>query len=106
MKRVYSHPNNLLVHHMRNVLENAGIDCQLRNEFLTGGAGDLPLVDCWAEVWVAEHSVARAEQLIHAHSEALTAPQLDWRCDSCGTQCEGQFDSCWHCGALRKSQDT
>lgn len=98
MKRVYSSPNNLLVHHMRNLLETAGIDCQVRNELLMGGAGDLPVLDVWPELWVDDDLYTRAQELLDTHS---TASGEHWTCARCGTDCEGQFDRCWQCGTVR-----
>ncbi len=98
--RVFAHSNGLLVSHMGNLLEAAGIPAQLRNMTLGGGAGELPLGECEPEVWVKPHNRARAEALIRdALSGESEAPA--WRCPGCGEPQEGVFDACWHCGAGR-----
>ena len=101
MKRVYSAPSPLLVGHMRNILQTAGIRCFIRTEGLIGGAGELPPTLVWPELWV-ERSIdhERAERLIE---EAMTAPEpgSDWTCPACGEQLEPQFDACWSCGRER-----
>ena len=38
--RVFAHPNALLVSHVHNVLESAGVPTELRNLTLGGGAGE------------------------------------------------------------------
>ncbi|QTF92407.1 DUF2007 domain-containing protein [Halomonas sp. BM-2019] len=98
--RVFAHSNALLVSHVRNLLEAAGIPAELRNMTLGGGAGELPLGECEPEVWVKPHNRERAETLIR---EALAgeggAPA--WRCPGCGEPQEGVFDACWKCGTHR-----
>lgn len=98
--RVFAHSNALLVSHVRNLLEAAGIPAQLRNMTLGGGAGELPLGECEPEVWVKPHNRERAEALIReALAGASEAPA--WRCPDCGEPLDGVFDACWNCGALR-----
>ncbi len=98
--RVFAHSNALLVSHVRNVLDAAGIPVELRNMVLGGGAGELPLGECEPEVWVAVHNRERAEALIQvAMSGAADAPA--WRCPNCGEALEGVFDTCWRCGTSK-----
>ncbi|MEQ5800819.1 DUF2007 domain-containing protein [Halomonas sp. H10-9-1] len=98
--RVFAHSNALLVGHVRNLLEAAGIPAELRNMTLGGGAGELPPGECEPEVWVKPHNHERAEALLRdALSGKSEAPA--WRCPGCGEALEGVFDACWRCGALR-----
>lgn len=98
--RVFAHSNGLLVSHVRNLLEAAGIPSELRNMTLGGGAGELPLGECEPEVWVKPHNRERAETLIRqALSGESEVPA--WRCPGCGEPLEGVFDACWHCGTHR-----
>ncbi|WP_299316600.1 putative signal transducing protein [uncultured Halomonas sp.] len=98
--RVFAHSNALLVSHVCNLLEAAGIPGELRNMTLGGGAGELPLGECEPEVWVKPHNRERAEALIRdALSGESEAPA--WRCPGCGEALEGVFDTCWSCGAHR-----
>lgn len=101
MKRVFSGADRLLAHHYKNVLQTAGIACEVRNEFLMGGAGDLPVFDCWPELWVADADAARARELIEAESRDEVPAAADWTCRHCGTVCEPQFDACWRCARPR-----
>jgi len=103
MKLVYSTSNTLLVNHVRNLLEAAGIDSRMKNEFLGGAAGELPPTEAWPELWVAEEDFARAQQVVDAlqHPESLPS----WRCPRCGERIEGQFSECWNCGAPRPDEE-
>ena len=96
MKRVYS--NELLAHvkHYKNVLEQAGIPAEIRNEQLAGGLGEIPFLECEPELWVADEAQARAEAVIAAERELV--PDTPWRCGRCGEANEAQFGACWRCG--------
>ncbi|WP_110631925.1 putative signal transducing protein [Salinicola salarius] len=102
---VFRHPNVLLVSHVRNVIESAGISATLRNMTLAGGAGELPPDQCEAEVWVAAAAEAQASRLVR---EALDGPVVvapPWHCLGCGERLEGVFDRCWQCGRARPADD-
>ena len=83
--------------HMRNVLEQAGIACYVKNERRGGAVGEIPFVECWPELWVLRNGDAlRARGLID-NARADAAPSPDWTCRHCGERVEGQFDACWRC---------
>ena len=101
MKKVFTSDNFVLAGHIHSLLEANNIDCHLRNMNLTGGIGELPINECWPEVWVNnEYDYFSAETLIEAVLNA--APQQSaWQCQ-CGETIEGQFELCWACGKERK----
>lgn len=90
--------------HLRHALEDQGIACVLRNEYLLGGAGDLPPNECWPELWITdERDLLPATRLL----SALTQPVENgsaWNCPACGELLEGQFSHCWNCGAERPEE--
>lgn len=102
MRKVYTSHDIAIVGHVRQVLENQGIHCIVRNDFLLGGAGELPVNETWPEIWVVDDRDSdRARALV----DAVVATGNDfgppWRCPSCGERLEGQFTECWRCGASR-----
>jgi hypothetical protein len=99
VRKVHTAESILEVAHLRNLLEQAGIVCCVRNERLAGGLGEIPFVECWPELWVLRNGDAlRARGLIDAFREAAPAPGApDWHCERCGESVEGQFDACWRC---------
>ena len=102
MRKVYSSDNYLLIGHMRQVLENNHIRCTVRNEHLIGGAGELPPIEVWPELWVQEDfQFEQAQDLVNAYLEDRSLPRHDWRCPRCGEAIEGQFTDCWSCGTER-----
>lgn len=67
---------------------------------LTGGIGELPINECWPEIWVQnETDYDIAEKIIH-NALSVASQQDPWRCQ-CGELIEGQFDVCWSCGSER-----
>ncbi|WP_304526346.1 DUF2007 domain-containing protein [Halomonas sp. I5-271120] len=100
--RVFAYPNALLVSHVHNVLESAGVPSELRNLTLGGGAGDLPLGECEPEVWVAPHNAARAKMLVREALEGPVEVRPAWTCPGCGERLEGAFETCWACGTHRR----
>jgi len=100
MRKVYTAANSLLVNHYRNILMSAGIECEIRQVFLSGGAGELPPTECWPELWIKDD--AREDDalaLIHDSGQVVTGPH--WHCP-CGEILEPQFSVCWRCGRSRE----
>ena len=81
-------------------LLDAGIPCELRNEFLQGALGELP-VTLQPEVCVLrEADVARARELVEEFE--ATAPSADGeerKCSQCGELSPANFELCWKCRA-------
>jgi len=99
MKRVYTSEVLAEVAHLRNLLEQRGIRCTIRNEQLTGALGDLPFLDCLPELWVLDDADLEPALAFVARQRAPAEPGPAWRCRGCGETNEGQFAACWHCGA-------
>ena len=97
MKRVFSSHDPMLAGYLRTVLEEQGIACLVRNEYLQGGVGELPPTECWPEVWVVEDGQeARARAIVEEIRH--TGPSGEgWRCSACGEWIEPQFGACWRC---------
>jgi hypothetical protein len=98
MKRVFRSESLAEVGHLRNVLEQAGIACMIRNDKLSGGLGEIPFLECLPELWVIEDGKAEAAKaLITEHSQPADSGEA-WRCSHCGEPNESQFALCWQCG--------
>lgn len=99
MTRVYSNPDPAVAHLVRNAIDQIGVPAIVRNDGTTT-LMDLPTVATWAEVWVsAGDRLGDVEQLV-AEVIANTASDAEaWTCPDCGETVEGQFGSCWSCGA-------
>ncbi len=97
MKRVFRAASLLQVAHARNVLITAGIQCEVRNQYIAGAMGDLPMMETWPQLYVDDADERFALSAL-ARAAAVTTGR-PWTCKSCGEQLEPQFTQCWRCGA-------
>src|SRR5260370_35199784 len=96
MKRVFRAASLIQVAHARNVLLTAGIQSELRNQYLAGALGDLPMLETWPQLYVEDDEV---EAALRALARAAAAPTgVSWTCDHCGGAPEPQVHSRWLVG--------
>ena len=101
MTRVFTGVSLAEVGHLKNLLEQAGIVCWIKNEQLVGALGEIPFLECQPELWVVvDEQAADAKALIQdALTPTVSANAAPWRCRQCGASNEPQFAACWQCGA-------
>ncbi|MEX1034069.1 MAG: DUF2007 domain-containing protein [Cellvibrionaceae bacterium] len=100
MKLLYTHPNRILVENARNIVENAGFNVKLQNEFAAGAMGELAPISAWLELWIVhdrQHDAAKA--LLQSAFEAEDG--AEWRCPRCGENNSPAFEYCWQCQSNR-----
>jgi hypothetical protein len=96
MKKLTSAESLITINHYKNLLQAEGIRCVIRNEYLGSIMGEMPFVETWPELWIANDlDFDRATQLL-AGAEA-ESPAAAWTCKKCGEINEGQFAACWNC---------
>ena len=106
MKKVYSSDSFFLIGQLRELLERQHIRCIAKNEYLIGGAGELPPTECWPELWVVEDfQFDKARELVDGFLAAPEDAADEWLCAHCGERLEGQFSACWRCGTNRPARD-
>ena len=99
MKRVWSGGSLPDAAHFKNLLEQAGIACLLKNVELGGGIGDLPVFDAAPQICVLNDAdAARAAKLLHDDARPTPRGAL-WQCPRCGEDNEAQFAVCFNCGS-------
>lgn len=98
MKLVYTNEMSLIVGNARNLLENAGIEVVLRNEYAGGVVGEVSAFDAWPELWVVhDRDYDRACTLL---DKALSNPNAsDWLCQRCHEHNDAAFEICWNCNS-------
>ncbi len=102
MKTIFSSLNLVEVHHLKNLLQSAGIRCRIRNEDLVRLAGEVPFPECALQLVVErEEDHPAAEKLLAEFLRPQSRPVKPWRCPDCGETIEGQFTACWKCGSAR-----
>jgi Putative prokaryotic signal transducing protein len=97
MKRVYRAASLHQVAHARNLLVAAGIECEIRNQYLAGAMGELPLLETWPQLLVEDQDEARSLAVLNRAAAPVAGEP--WVCEACGERLEPQFTSCWRCGA-------
>jgi len=98
MKKLYTNENRFLVWNAKNILEDAGFSCTIRNEFASSGVGDLSPIDSWPELWcVNDWDYDRAQNLLMQVFTSNCSAQ-PWKCRSCLEANEPAFELCWNCG--------
>jgi hypothetical protein len=103
-RKVYTAESVVEIAHLRNVLESAGIACEVRNDRLGGALGEIPFVECWPQLWVRNAGdVLRARGLIDDALRPTTEAEA-WVCPRCGERIEPQFAQCWHCAAAPEQE--
>ena len=98
MKVIYSSPHLFMVQHLKNILEAHGIECHIKNEHLSGAAGELPPTECWPQLCVGEREAVHAESIIANVQQDKASLNKPWTCPACGERIEPQFEWCWNCG--------
>ncbi len=101
MKRVYSAEHGLMTEHIKDILQEEGINCMIKNLNLAGALGELPPIECWPEVWILEdEDYDRASSIVEDLIKDSDEYRSSWVCQ-CGEKIEGQFTACWNCGTVR-----
>jgi hypothetical protein len=101
MKRVYAAEHGLMTERIKDILEEEGIDCMIKNQNLSGALGEIPPIECWPEVWVMEDAdYDHAKTIVADLLKVSTEYRTSWIC-KCGEKIEGQFTDCWNCGIAR-----
>ena len=99
MELVYTHENKMLVETAKNMLELAGIEPHMKNEFAQGAAGDLVPNETWPELWVLDDDFEKAQAVVKVLNEKMTGE--DWTCASCHEANASTFEICWNCQTER-----
>jgi anaerobic ribonucleoside-triphosphate reductase len=106
VKRVFSSQDALVVGNIRNLLLNEGIESEVKTPFLAAALGDIPVLECWSEVWITnDEDSERAAAVISAALGPSGEASALWKCSKCGEEIEGQFEACWQCGSARVDGD-
>jgi len=102
MKILFSSPQNQEVERLKNALNEAGIQCEVRNE---NAYVFFPGAEFHPELWVLnEGDFPKAAELRDAFLKLASAPDNSWICNACGQESEAQFTACWKCGTVREAK--
>jgi hypothetical protein len=98
MKRVATRDSLAVLGHYRDVLEQDGIVCIVKNAHLSGALGEVPFLETWPELWVMRDEDEQRAKRRLAELEAPAVAAAPWRCRHCNADNDGEFAACWSCG--------
>lgn len=99
MKLVYCAENLFWLQLVKNTLDFAGIDCEVRNQYAAGAMGDLGYLGCWPELWVPAQEFDRSQAIIQQLLKSPASNQ-ELPCPHCASPCPAHFERCWQCQSL------
>jgi hypothetical protein len=102
MKLILGSINPAEIACLRELLEEAGIACFMRNEISAGLSPEIPISESTPELWIEDDE--RLNEALQIKREWRSAPKItgsDWVCLKCGETSEPQFNSCWNCGEFK-----
>jgi len=96
MKLVYTHEHHTLVATVANHLLQNDIAVITKNQYASGGAGQLAPIETWPEVWIVNNNdYSRAIELVEDLNKDPDKSQ--WQCQNCNEMNDTTFDYCWNC---------
>nr|WP_100643382.1 DUF2007 domain-containing protein [Alteromonas facilis] len=98
--RIYRDFDRFLVFRVKTLLEEHGIPCFIKNEFVSGAIGEVSPFDSQPEVWLSDPLwEKRAKALIEGFKQDVSDDSQveDWSCSHCGEVNAASFDVCWQC---------
>ena len=104
MKKVFTDEFISWVSQAQQILEANGIECFLKNEFLSSAGGEVPFFENWPELWIhRDPDFEQAQALLQPLRDARrgldeTETMPEWVCEHCQQSNEGHFAICWSCG--------
>jgi rubrerythrin len=103
--KLLTRADNLMIATLwQQMLETAGIRCEVRNRYIGAAVGELPADQVAPQIWLRDDDdEERATALL---AELRQPGRLaSWSCFKCGEIVEGQFFQCWNCEAPRGSRE-
>ncbi|MCF2948368.1 DUF2007 domain-containing protein [Paraglaciecola aquimarina] len=101
MEKVFFDGDRFRIWQVKQLLEEKGIACFIKNEFAIGAMGELSPMDVLPEVWIYDPQwLPKAKVFI----EEFLAQPIDltpWYCTKCQEQNEPSFEVCWKCTTNR-----
>ncbi|GJL65205.1 MAG: hypothetical protein NPIRA05_01760 [Nitrospirales bacterium] len=95
--------NNLIeVESRKDILDQEGILCTIKNQQGSSLAGEVPFAEVFPELWVInDDEYPKAKEILDQWDEAALFEDLPWTCVGCDEQHSGEFTTCWKCGRER-----
>lgn len=87
---------------LKEIFTEEGVECLVRNADLSVAVGEIPMTECFPELWVIDDEMfPRARVLMDGWLNNDSAGNGPWTCQKCGEILDGNFGACWSCGLIR-----
>lgn len=104
MKKLFVSSLLLEVESLKEVLEQEGILCTIKNQQGSSLAGEVPFAEVFPELWVVnDHELPQAQEFLESWRQAQPPETTAWTCLKCGETLEKEFTTCWNCENVRSS---
>ncbi len=91
--------DSLQVSILKELLEEEGISCTIKNESLSAALGEMFFTECYPDLWILNDAdYPKAKDIHDAYLNSPKSVAYSWTCKGCGEIIEPQFTSCWKCG--------
>ena len=101
MKKIFCCTSAIELAPFRSLLERHDIPYLVKNEYAMGALGEIPVNECWPQLWVLDDRLqSRARHLCLELETQIKSQSQDWVCSFCGESNADSFEICWHCEAL------
>jgi len=99
MKKIFVSINLPEVESLKNIMEQSGIPCTIKNQQTASLAGEVPFVEVFPELWVLrDEDSPKAKDILANWPKAKSLQEKEWACPNCGETIEKEFTACWSCG--------
>ena len=89
----------------KEVLEQEGILCTVKNQQGSSLAGEVPFAEVFPELWVInDDDFPRAQEFLENWGKAAATIDAAWTCSGCSEHHTGEFTTCWKCGKEKNSK--
>ncbi|MGB0910992.1 MAG: DUF2007 domain-containing protein [Nitrospirales bacterium] len=103
MLKVYVSNSLFEVESRKEILEQEGILCTVKNQQGSSLAGEVPFAEVFPELWVINNDdYPQAQEILENWYEVSQANISEWTCSGCSESHSGEFTTCWKCGSERE----
>ena len=105
MRKLFVSQSLVDVETRKEVLEQEGILCTVKNQQGSSLAGEVPFAEVFPELWVInDDDFLKAQELLENWGKTAATIDAAWTCSSCGEHHTGEFSTCWKCGKDKNSK--
>jgi len=102
MELIHTTEDLVYLYHLKNLLETAGVETLIQNDRLATLSGEIPMTNCWPELWLLDGSKIKLARKIINEAKAPFNDRKEtdgsvWVCKNCGEEHPAQFSECWNC---------